>query len=569
MWSYGLLFLGLLICSISLVAQTVATAPGKTAWGSKPEVTIPPAAELAFDAATRWTQAALDDAANLPTVEHDLLLVRLARIWNERDHARGEEYLQRALAHFETAYPTKSDSENAAMSDAISDASSDVMAVDRNAWNGLMAKLPPADASDAISSEAADLASNDDPEGAIELEHKSLEHGGSGYDVETLDSLIKTNKTLAASLFDDIMKTAAKPDGNPSLLESLVRIGLNKPADPDSFFNQERQQRVVDLVVQQTLAGKQNGSCDYSNEAAVLMFRFPPAIQGQIQPIVEQCKLRNVDSVADAISSNFLSPDELATVTTTASEVKVKIALRLGAAVRAAHDDHDYERAIRICLEASPQERDAFPSFPSSLPFDRFDSTAVRYALEGVRAAMGKQNQAEMQHLLNILPPGLRADVEVSILHLSLIKDRPQSLLMLTDARNTLEHELPLHTLTYFFMLGETAQFDPEDVNAAWRMIGSGLNRFDQHMRSQATLLAEKGSSQAPIYVNPIVPWPLSEKALVDEGFIRAIVEDLNSPEFRACLRLSVIQAFMARYSEALKGLPVNQPVTAGKTAKN
>jgi hypothetical protein len=566
MRSCSLLFFGTLFVCVVVAAQTVATPPTKPAWGSSPEAAISPTAELALDAAKRWTQVVLDDAANLPAVEHDLLLVRLARTWNEHDHARAEEYLKRALDHFEADPSTRSDSENAATSDAISDASSDVMAVDRNAWNRLMAKLPPADASDAISSEAADLASNDDPEGAIELERKSLEHGGSGNDAETLDSLTRTNKALASTLFDDIMKTAAKPDANPSLLESIVRIGLNRPPEGDSFFNQERQQRVLDLVAQRTLAGKENGGCDYSSEAPFLMSRFSPAIQGQIQPIVEECKLRNADSIADAISSNLLNPDELARAMSATSDVKVKIAVRMRAAGRAAYEDQDYERAIRLCLEASPQERDAFPSF---LPFDRFDSPAVRYALEGARAAVRKQNQPEMHRLLNVLPPGLRADVEVSILHVGLVKDKPQSLLMLADARNTLEHELPLHTITYFFMLGETAQLAPEDVNTAWRVLGSGLNHFDQRMKAQTTRLGGKESRQPYPYGNPMQPWPLLEEELVDEGFVRAIVEDLNSPEFRSCLRLSVIQAFMARYSEALKRLPASHLVTAGKTAKN
>lgn len=556
------LLLGLLFCT-AVAAQTSPPAPSKPAWGSNPEAAIPPAAELALDAANRWTQAALDDASNLPALEHDLLLIRLARTWNDRDHTRGEEYLNRALDYFEADPSTKSASENAATSDAISIASSDVMAVDRKAWNRLMAKLPAADASDAIASEAENLASNDDPEGAVELEQRSLEQGGSSNDAQTLFSLIQTNKTSAAALFDDIMKTAAKPDSNPGLLPPIIQFAFNRSGDErDSFFNQERQQRVLDLIARRILAGKQNGGCDYSGEAPFLMSRLPPAIQGQIRPIVEECKLRNADSIADAIDSNLLSPDELERAMSTGSDVKVKIALRLRAATHAAYDDKDYERAIRICLEASQQEREAF-----SFPFAPFDNFAVRYALEGVRAALRKQNDAEIQRLLDILPPGLKANVEVNALQLSLMKDKPRSLLMLTDARNALERDLPVRTITYFFMLGETAQLAPADLNVAWRVLGGGLNRFDQRMRSQTTRPSDKGSRQTP-YLNPMSAWPLESKTLVDESFVRAIAEDVNSPAFRACLRLSVIQAFMRRYSEALKE-PSAKPANSMTAAKN
>ena len=61
---------------------------------------------------------------------------------------------------------------------------------------------------------------------------------------------------------------------------------------------------------------------------------------------------------------------------------------------------------------------------------------------------------------------------------------------------------------------------------------------------------------QAPAYMNPLYPWFLPEKALADEGLVRAIVGDLSSPEFRACLRLTVIQTFLSSYTEALKAAP-------------
>jgi hypothetical protein len=95
--------------------------------------------------------------------------------------------------------------------------------------------------------------------------------------------------------------------------------------------------------------------------------------------------------------------------------------------------------------------------------------------------------------------------------------------------------------------------------------LGTGLNRFDQTIRtkSQAKLLST-GMKQEK-YLNPIEPYGIPAKAVEDEGLVQAVVDDVNSAEFRASLRLGVVAAFLERYTEELKQASKRVRVTPRK----
>jgi hypothetical protein len=425
------------------------------------------------------------------------------------------------------------------------------MAVDRGAWNRLVEKLPSSDASDAIATEAQTLADKGNPEGAMELERRSLEHGGSGSDLGTLYSLIRTNQNLASELFDEMLKTAAKPESDTNLLADIFnRLDSQQDDAISRFFNQERRQRLADLLAQRTLAGNHEDACNYGLGVLSMMSQYSPAMQGQLRAIVDDCKREGAYGPPDPSGATLNSTDDLVRAMNESTDAQVKARLRRRAALHAAHIDGDYELAIQLCLDASPQERSG-----GGFPFDRFDNEASNLAWQAVSTALRKNDDLEFQRVLAVLPPSLKAQVEVNGIRFR-SKDKVRSLLMLTDARNILEHEVPPHTITYFLMLSETAQLAPEEMNVSWRVLGSGLNRFAQRMRDQSTSSASANPQGAPAYLNPISPWPLPQEALADEGLVRAIVDDLTSPEFRVCLRLSVIEAFLTRYTNALKETP-------------
>lgn len=560
---HAILFLGIVLCCTAAAAQIVV-APHEAAPTFNPETkkALPSSAELALDAAKRWTQAALDDSSNLQPIEGDFLQVRVAKAWNGVDHAKAEGYLKDAMEHLEIDTSQKSTPRNANASEAISQISSDVMAVDRDAWNRLIELLSPSDVSDAIAAEAQTLAEREDPKGAMELERKSLAHGGSSSDLETLHSLIGTDQNSASQLFDEILKTASNPGSNPDLLSEMLHR-LNGGDDAFSrFLTQERRQRLAELVGQRTLADTNEGedACNYSFAAAPLMSQYSPAMQGQFRAIVDDCNRKGAYGQIEADGRKLNNTDDLVQAMNDASDAKIKADLRWRAATHAAYVDGDYERAIQLCLDASPQER-----VGAAFPFDRFENHASNLAWQALSTALRKHDDLEAQRVLAFLTPGLKAHAEINAIRLLAPKDKVQSLLMLSDARNILEHEVPPHTTTYFFMLSETTQLAPEDINLSWRVLGNGLNRFAQQMK---TAQSHGGITQSAAYVNPIYPWFMPEKALTDEGLVRAIVGDLTSPEFRACLRLTVIQEFLMRYTDAIRELQ-SKPGNSIKTAKN
>ena len=249
--------------SVAAIAQTMTPGVSRSSTGSPPKALRPisPAAELALDAAKRWTQEALDDSSNLPPINQELLLARIAKAWNAADHAKAQEYLKDAIEHLETK-TSKSETE----SEALSEISSDVMVVDRSMWDRLIKLLHPSDASGAIAAEAQTLVEHDDPEGALKLEKKSLELGGSWADLETLSSLIGKNQTLATELFDEILNSASTHDGNADLISEILHR-LNAQDDAFSrLLDKERRQRLADLVAQRILGGKREEACEYSLE---------------------------------------------------------------------------------------------------------------------------------------------------------------------------------------------------------------------------------------------------------------------------------------------------------------
>lgn len=557
---HAILFLGIVLCCTAAAAQIVV-APHEAAPTFNPETkkALPTSAELALDAAKRWTEAALEDASNLPPIERDFLSVRIAKTWNGTDHAQAEEYLKAGLDHMDAYASAQEAAKDADVSEVIGDISSDVMVVDRDAWNRLVKKLPGSDASDLIATEAQTFADQGDSKNAIELERKSLEQGGSQTDLETLYSLIQTNQNSASELFNEIVKTAAKPDSNPDLISGFLRRIQNQGNEvADNFFDQERRQRLAQVVAQRTLGGNHDDACNFSLEASPLLSQYDAGTRARIQQIVNDCSRQGFYGQSDGSGSAALrSTDDLVQSMNEAVDAKVKAGLRRRAVEHAVLDGDD-ERAIRLCLEASPQERQG-----DVFPFDRFDIRASNLAWRAASTALRNHDDLKFQSILAALPPGLKAQLEINAIRFT-SKDKVQSLLMLSDARNILQHELPTQTTTYFFMLSETTQLAPEDITVSWRVLGNGLNRFAQHMK---TAQSHVGMTQSEAYVNPIYPWFMPEKALTAEGLVRAIVGDLTSPEFRACLRLTVIQAFLLRYTDAIQQLQSQRP--KGITAKN
>lgn len=550
---HAILFLGIVLCCTAAAAQVVVV-PHEAAPTFNPETkkALPTSAELALDAAKRWTQAGLDDSSNLQPLERDFFLARLAAIWNKTDHARAEEYLKTSLEKIKADAVPNPNPDNVDGSGMLTMISSEVLAVDRNAWNNLIESLPPYAASETISLEAGNVVF-EDPAEAMQLERESLKHGGSEQDPAVLYNLIAQHQDYASTLFDEMLSTASKPDSDSNLLTMLTQDAFNERDDETikPFFNQDRQQRLLDLLAQRTLAGQQNGGCNYSWETARLISRFPASLQGQLQPVIAQCEnLHPTNAAVDQVAENKPSTtDALVRAMNEASDVKVKIVRRQRAADHAAQIDHDYERAVRLCLEASEEER-----AQSHTSIDRFDNSASNYSYQGIRSAMAKQDEAEMQRILDLLPARLKPQVELNAARLLAKKDRVHALQMLADAQNILEHELPLRSVVYRSMLQQTADLTPSDINLAWRILVTGLNHFDQTQRvkNQSKRLPAEGD--AGVY--EVYPWSIPTRAVEDESLVRASIEDLTLPQYRACLRLGVIEAFLTRYSDALKEAP-------------
>ncbi|MFL6437741.1 MAG: hypothetical protein ACJ71Q_09190 [Terriglobales bacterium] len=318
----------------------------------------------------------------------------------------------------------------------------------------------------------------------------------------------------------------------------------------------------MDLLAQLTLAGKQNGACNYSFEVVRLMSHFSTAMQGQLAATATDCEQNRPGGDRSAVATDRLrTTDDLVAAMNEASKSRDKAELRQLAARKAAEEDHDYERAIHLCLEATQAEREQ--GVGSANLFDRW---ALNYASSAIRGR-NKPEEATTQRLLDILPPPIKASAELEAIRVFAKQNKVWALRMLSDASAILEVETPLRSESYLSLLRATADLSPADLNAAWRITVGGLNRFDDNWRKQVQTAAARAGHNMPISLHRLSPWFLSSAAIADENFVRASIEDLTSAEVREPLRMGVVSAFLARYSNALKERP--KPCTSTTTAKN
>lgn len=561
-----ILFLGMLLCCASLAAQAPAASTARSSSASKGKAKANPAeAEVALDSAKRWTQAALEDDSNLLPTERDLLLVRLAASWKDADHAQAQEYLMVALSHLRSAAPDTPVAQSQRYL-LVTSISNELHSVDSNAWEELIATLPKYAAADTISREAQELIDSNDIKGAMELEKKSLDRGGSESDANTLDWMIQSDSGEAEKLFDQILSTAAKPESDPNLLLVLAQNAFSDREDPEvqTFFNGERQKRLLDLLGQVILSGNDAGGCTYTSLITPFMSRFSQDQQDQLRAVA-----RNCSEVAKSALDTRLSPDagtdEIVQAMEEAPDAQSKERLREWAVRRASEKDQDYFRALQLCLAASQAELDVMSGRP-----DRFNQWAAQSAVRGIRVALRNHDDMRIQRLLDILPSGMRAEVEVQAVRDLSKANKQKAVQMLNDARRILEDDasIQIGERGCKLLMLDIADLAPADMTSGWRTMVMCLNQAERlrRMKYQATRTAVGNSGDHP--VDPLYPLALPPAAMADESFARASIEDLDSVAYREELRLGVIGTFLESYQTAIKANQAGSAVAATDSKK-
>jgi hypothetical protein len=509
---------------------------------------LSPVAQRAFDAAMSWTQEAEQDASNLLPLERDFFLIGLAAEWNDVDHPRAEAYLTPALQDIKTEL--KENKSQIRLASFMTMFSGDVIKVDREAWNSLMAEIPPSYARQAISDQADEMAVDDNVAGAVELEKKALSLGGSERDYVTVEHLIETDPVSAAQLFEEVLATAVRHESNPMLLPNLIRRAFEEHKGDDeirSFYDAGRKQKIVSACAQKISSDDDAPGCYCAWDFEHLQPKPQLPDSELLRSALAKCS-RFRSGSEDQKSESLASTDDIVRAMNETSDANRKFQLRQRAVDHAFEVDRDYPRAIQLCLDISDIEREYLPLWRTV----GVEQAAVSYAIQGIRAALADNDVFEPERLVNLLPDRLRPEAQLQAVSLLKEKHREKAITMLNNARNTLEQEAPAQKRVYHKMLIETADLRPQDVNLAWRLLVSGLNQFDQRQRMNAKDETSKSKPEELIW-EPITPWFLPQKLIGDESFVQACVGDLSSAEDRVTLRLGVIGALVARYSEARK----------------
>ena len=567
-----ILFLGMLLCCASLAAQTpsASSLPSSSASKAKAKANLVEA-ELALDGAKRWTQAALEDDSNLQPVERDLLLVRLAASWKDADNAKAQEYFKIALDHFRmNIAPDASPSQRLMYSSVITSISNEVHRLDPKTWNELIDGLPKWETADTISRPAQQLIDTNDIKGAMELEKKSLDRGGSESDANTLEWMIQSDSSEAAKLFDQMLNTAAKPDSDPNLLFMLAQSAFSdrEGDEVQTFFNGDRQDRLLGLVTQLLLSGKDAGGCNYSSLVAPLMSHFSPEVQGQLRTVAMNCfdGPSQVNFKSHATSEDA-STDEIVRAMEEAPDARSKERWRELAIRHASEKDEDYLRALRLCLDVSETERDVVPSWS-----DRFEMWADENAQKGIRVAMRNEDDAQIQRVLNSLPSEMRIEVELKAIRTISKSNRLKAVRMLADARRILMDDASSHIDEQGckLLMIDTAELSPEEMDGGWRAMVTCLNSLERVRRMKTKAMAPpiKPGPETEHLLSLIYPCFVPSAAMTDESLVRASTEDMESAEFREELRLGVIGTFLESYQTAIKAGQPGSAIVAADSKK-
>jgi hypothetical protein len=322
--------------------------------------------------------------------------------------------------------------------------------------------------------------------------------------------------------------TASLPDAlRGQLLDAIVAV-MTRPTQSD-----EEQKQVCTEV---------------APVANRLLDKFSAVQASIVRPVIEKCKTlqqnKNDDSVPDACASvdECLKAGDVEAKTVRKARIKEQAAMM-------ATIDRDPLRALDIMDGLSDEERAALPDWSQQ----RLRLLAM--SLDSLHKA---HDTDRIQRLLDDTPDNQRAEAMIAFSN-TLMRgdDKPYGVLMLSQARATLEKSPADNPYVYLQLLGSYTRYLPEEAPQVLGLVVSGLNQIKykdpKDAKDGEAIFLPPGARLNPEWAGA---------ALLDnyDAYVFASIKALDDPRTRAAFRLGCLEYSLKRYQEELKKGPSVSP---------
>ena len=521
-------------CFIPLALLTTLSLAAPSARGQKE------GRELWQIRAQNITNDLLKDAADLSSMQHAVLWVKLGQRWWREDPKRARTWVTNAIEVVEQVPNKETPAERQERMETASVLLTIVTPLDQKLSKRLLTVLASGKSTDDERSAAANSLIDaavafvkDDPKRAAELGALAFRTGSPNNNVRDLLFPLRTlDPKVADSLFVQAL-ALVKHDSQSRLLNSLLYVAFpvqrgitdDVPVPPDSL-RMELLQVLVDLLNSKT-PGDKCGVVVWISQFLTEIERLLPkqwpmvrsAInQCQSSPTLDQLGQQQLDEATRTQPLNTVESFLKAAADAKDTEVRTNYQYR---AAFLAMEHKNYERAIKL-LEDMPKE----------VRGESWDSYRWQWAADGAIEHYKNSRFGEMNRMLDAVPADFQPLAKVAFIQW--LPDQAGSetgpiIQILDDALKGLRRSnLPEKYHWYFGLLRSTIKYQPADANSVLKDAVASVNQINDETPLNAT-----------DYMRYIGPSLLE----MDEFVVKDALTSVTLVPMRAELRLALLAA--------------------------
>lgn len=530
-----------------------------------------PASHPWLEKASQYAAELDRDVQQLSTSEAALVNAQMARTWWKLDAGRSRQLLDRAIA-LVTHVPDNESKEDrqqrvAAGFQVVSIAtpmvsSEEIKQVTAELSKGAADPNPMFNAKmqeqRAFTRAVSNEAFRGDPNVAVKMMLDALKDGR-GLSGQMIHELRYRDEGLANRVFVEALKALPALNYDWLTVGSLIMDAF-PPTEAAKSAPEDLKKALLQVVAEAVLRVPQNDDdrrviCN--NMTIVMQFlpgKFPPDTWAAIQGVADGClhkpgEAPKVSYPKPPVDCFKVGAQECLRLAETETEPRERSDLRFNAMSAATSEDNP-ELAISIYKSMTEEERKQEPLMFLQLS-DPYDKLGQKYLKNNDRTAF--------YNMLRDAPDELRVDLQLTFADEMLEKEStPEGLALLAEGRAALAKNGSPYTYLYLQLLNTYAKRQAGEAPAVMRECIEGLNGISYPKDDLEA--RRRGMSRG------MRPWGVSPKLMdQDAAFLSASADALQSPQWRACFRMGLLQAALRRNQmESLEKKAVeSKPATA------
>ena len=361
----------------------------------------------------------------------------------------------------------------------------------------------------------------------------------------------------ANRVYADALIAASSSDG-PMMFFGLAEyaypsLGSTIPTSRTDTMRGQLLDAIVATMVRPTQSDdEQKQLCSaVAPVASRLLDKFSAVQASMVRPIIEKCRTSQKNEADDSMPDACESVDECLKTADVETRIARKARLKQQAAMLASNDRESL-RALDITNGLSEDERAAIPNW------SRERMGYLMMSLDSLRKA---HDSDRIQRLLDDTPDNQRAEAMLAFSN-TLMRgdDKPHGVLMLSQARATLEKSPADEPYVYLQLLSGYTRYLPEEAPQVLGLVVIGLN--------QIKYKDPKDAKEGEAIVLPLGARLKPERAGAallekNDAYVFASIKAIDDARTRAAFRLGYLEYSLKTYQDETKSR--KEPSTPGK----